>query len=44
VKVPIINTAFEMIGNAIQPAFVFVSDASRIATSFVGQLVTKAVD
>jgi hypothetical protein len=43
VKVPIINTAFGTIGNAIQPAFVFVSDASRIATSFVSQLVTKAV-
>jgi len=43
VKVPIINGVVGTVGNAIQPAFVFVSDASRIATSFVSQLVTKAV-
>jgi filamentous hemagglutinin family protein len=43
VKVPVINGVFGTVGNAIKPVFLFVSDAGKIATNLVSQLVTKAV-
>ena len=43
VKVPLINGVFGTVGSAIKPVFLFVSDAGKIATNFVSQLVTKAV-